>query len=105
MQGMKFRLKFGILPLENADPLIPGFSLAIKTIDDPQMFLVYFLAPPVLLQDPLGGHSIQIGAAVPVQAFKIMGWIGKTRHAYLFSKFRISQLILESVWISVQSLW
>jgi hypothetical protein len=51
-----------------------------------------------------GEESIEIGAGVSVQAFKIMGWIGGARHSYVFSRFRISQLTLESAWISVQSL-
>jgi len=105
MQGLKFGLQFGILPFQPPDPLLPALNLAIKTLYDSQMFLVYLLAPPVLLQHPLGGHSVQIRTAVPIETFKIMGRVEGTRHSYLFSRFKISQLTLERAWISFQSLW
>jgi len=104
MHGLQFRLQFRILPFQNPYPRIPPFSLAIEPIDDPQMVLVDLIGPSVLLQNPLGGHSVQRGAAVPVGAFTIMGRIGMARHAYWFSRFRISQLTLESAWIRLHSL-
>jgi hypothetical protein len=55
MQGSKFRLQLGILPFQHAYPLIPDFYLAIKAIDDPQVFLVHLGGLSVLLQDPRGG--------------------------------------------------
>ncbi len=55
MECLKPRLQFGILSFENPYPLIPGFEVSIKGIDDPQMFLVHLLGPSVLSQDPLGG--------------------------------------------------
>ena len=55
MQRLKFRFKLGILPLQNPYPLIPGFEVAIKAINDPQVFLVDIGSPPVLLQDPRRG--------------------------------------------------
>src|SRR3990172_7176549 len=44
----------------------------IKVIDDPQMFMVHIVGPPVLPQYPRGGQPVQIRAGVPVQAFKIV---------------------------------
>ena len=105
MPGLQFGLQFGILSLQNADSFIPEFQLAIKALDDPKMFLVDLFGLSVLLQDPLRGHPVQIGAVMPVETGKIIGWIDPTRHAYGFSRFRISQLTLESAWIRVQSLW
>jgi hypothetical protein len=78
--------------------------VAIKQIDDPQMFLINLSGPSVLFQYPLGGHAIQIWAAVSVQTVKVAGWIEEPWHFYWFSRFRSSQLTLESAWISVQSL-
>jgi hypothetical protein len=55
MQYLKLGFQFRILPFQNAYPLIPGFELAIKGIDDPQVFLIHIGGLSVLLQDPRSG--------------------------------------------------
>jgi hypothetical protein len=104
MHGVEFRLQLGILPFQQAYPLIPAFQLAITAIEDPQVVLVDLGGVSVLFQNPRGGQAVEIGAGVLVHACKIRGRLRDARHAYRFSRFRISQLTLESAWIKVQSL-
>src|SRR3990172_4533610 len=103
MQGLVLGPKLRILPSQDTPPILADFQGSGKAIDDLQMLMIHIISPPILSQDPRCGQAVQIGAGMLIEANIIIRWPGMPGHSYLFSRFSISQLTLESFCMRSQS--
>jgi len=103
VQSLILGLQLGILSLQGPYPIPAGCKRLLVVVENPQVFLIALFGSQKLSIHPCRRQPIQIRTGMPVGTFKSSRRIGMSRHAYRFSRFRISQLILERFWRRSQS--